>query len=445
MDRFRDRVDAGRRLARRLRHLRGQDVVVLGLPRGGVPVAFEVAEELAAPLDVIVVRKLGVPFQPELAMGAIGEGGFVVRDSRVMSRAGITPEEWRGVEERERHELDQRIVRFRRGRDRVDLHGRIAVVVDDGMATGSTARVACDAARHLGASRVVLAVPVAPLETVHAVTEPDEIVCEAAPRWFGAVGEYYEDFSPTSDEEVIVLLDAAERRRRGTAPVGTGDDCDLDVEIPVEGATLPGRLLLPDHPRGVVLFAHGSGSSRHSPRNRFVAEVLIRGGLGVLLLDLLTLAEEGDRHRVFDIDLLASRLVAATHWVGARPDARRARLGYFGASTGAAAALTAAAELGPSVAAVVSRGGRPDLARERLAGVTAPTLMIVGSRDPVVLELNRKAQRELTCPSELTVVEGATHLFEEPGALAEVAIRARAWFTDHLLQDPAYAAAEATR
>lgn len=211
MRRFRDRVDAGRQLALRLRHLRGADPVVLGLPRGGVPVAFEVAGALQAPLDVIVVRKLGLPFQPELAMGAIGEGGFQVVDPAVMTRARVTTEEWQTVERHERQELETRVARFRRGRERLDLHGRVAVIVDDGIATGSTARVACDVAHHLGAARVVVAVPVAPSETVHDWTGVDELVCLETPQQFGSVGQYYNDFSATRDKEVIALLDAAER------------------------------------------------------------------------------------------------------------------------------------------------------------------------------------------------------------------------------------------
>jgi putative phosphoribosyl transferase len=437
MPRFRDRVDAGRQLAQRLGHLRGQDVVVLGLPRGGVPVAFEVAAALRAPLDVIVVRKLGVPFQPELAMGAIGEGGFRVEDRAVVSGARITLEEWQRVERHERRELEKRVALFRRGRGRADVRGRVAVIVDDGIATGSTARVACDIARRLGAAKVVLAVPVAPIETVGNMTGADEVVCVGTPDDFGSVGEYYDDFSATSDDEVILLLDSAERRPGESQRAGDDLDVDVDVDVEVEipggDVTLRGHLHLPEQPRGVVLFAHGSGSGRHSPRNRFVASNLYGRGLGTLLLDLLTPTEEGDRACVFDIDLLAARLVASTRWVTGRPDAAGACIGYFGASTGAAAALTAAAELGAGVAAVVSRGGRPDLAWDRLGGVTSPTLLIVGSRDRVVLDLNRKAQTRMHCPTRLAVVKGATHLFEEPGALAEVSILARDWFGEHLL------------
>jgi putative phosphoribosyl transferase len=430
---FADRVDAGRQLATRLQHLRGQDAVVLGLPRGGVPVAFEVAQALDLPLDVIVVRKLGVPYQPELAMGAIGEGGARVLDSRVLAATRVSDDELAAIESRERAELEARVARLRRGRDPVDLTGRIAVIVDDGIATGSTARVACEVARHLGAARVVVAVPVAPVEVNRGLPGADEIVCISAPPEFMAVGYHYRDFSPTSDEEVIVLLDTAARRMQGVPSVGDAPDCDIDVSIPVGAVTLEGHLHLPEPVTGVVLFAHGSGSSRHSPRNRSVAAVLQRAGLGTLLLDLLSPEEELARANVFDIELLAERLAAATRWLGTRPDNASGRVGYFGASTGAGAALWAAAEPDSTVAAVVSRGGRPDLAGARLADVRAPTLLIVGGADEMVLELNRRARARLRCPSELAVVEGATHLFEEPGTLAEAAILARDWFTRYLL------------
>jgi putative phosphoribosyl transferase len=181
-----------------------------------------------------------------------------------------------------------------------------------------------------------------------------------------------------------------------------------------------------------VVFAHGSGSSRHSPRNRYVAAVLNQAGLGTLLFDLLTPYEEHDRANVFDIDLLARRLVDVTHWLRLQPDAADLPVGYFGASTGAAAALWAAAEPDAEIAAVVSRGGRPDLAGPRLAAVTAPTLLIVGGDDTVVLDLNRQAQARLHCENHLTVIPGATHLFEEPGTLKAAAVAACDWFTSHL-------------
>lgn len=210
---FADRADAGRQLGRQLRRLRGQDVIVLGLPRGGVPVAYEVAAALDAPLDVIIVRKLGVPFQPELAMGAIGEGGARVLDAQVLSHGLVDDRQLNAVEERERAELEARVARLRRGRRPIALAGRIVVVVDDGIATGSTAKVACAVARRLGAAKVILAVPVGPADSLRRMVEPDEVVYVAAPEHFRAVGVHYRDFSPTTDDEVVRLLDSAASRR----------------------------------------------------------------------------------------------------------------------------------------------------------------------------------------------------------------------------------------
>jgi putative phosphoribosyl transferase len=211
-----------------------------------------------------------------------------------------------------------------------------------------------------------------------------------------------------------------------------GSQRDEDVAIGAGGITVPGRLTMPDDARAVVLFAHGSGSGRHSPRNQFVASVLNDAGLGTLLLDLLTPAEENDRANVFDIELLAARLLGATHWLLDEERVDPATIGWFGASTGAGAALWAAAEPGAPVSAIVSRGGRPDLAGSRLASVRQPTLLIVGGLDTTVLELNRAAQARLAGPSDLRVVPGATHLFEEPGTLALAADLARDWFRQHL-------------
>jgi putative phosphoribosyl transferase len=195
---------------------------------------------------------------------------------------------------------------------------------------------------------------------------------------------------------------------------------------------LAGYLTVPENAPGIVVFAHGSGSSRHSPRNRYVAGVLNEAGLGTLLVDLLTAEEEADRANVFDIGLLAGRLAEVTGWLRAQPRAAHAAIGYFGASTGAAAALVAAVEQEKRIRAVVSRGGRPDLAGLALARVSAPTLLIVGSRDEQVLDLNRQARAKMKCPAEIEIVPGATHLFEEAGALDRVAVLAKEWFERYL-------------
>jgi putative phosphoribosyl transferase len=208
------------------------------------------------------------------------------------------------------------------------------------------------------------------------------------------------------------------------------------LRIPVESGWLEGELVVPDPVCGLVIFAHGSGSSRRSPRNQFVAGMLREAGLATLLMDLLSPEEEAEDfergHLRFDIPFLAGRLWAATLWARRHPQAGPLPMGYFGASTGAAAALLAAADAGSSVGAVVSRGGRPDLAAGALGRVQAPTLLIVGSRDRDVLGLNREALARLSCEAELRVVPGASHLFEEPGALEEVARLAAFWFRKHL-------------
>ena len=210
----------------------------------------------------------------------------------------------------------------------------------------------------------------------------------------------------------------------------------LDVVVPVDGVRLAGDLSIPDQAIGIVLFAHGSGSSRHSPRNRFVARVLQEAQLATLLIDLLTEAEEAvdtrTAHLRFDIALLASRLASVTDWLRRDPATASLALGYFGASTGAGAALVAAAARPADVGAIVSRGGRPDLAGDALERVRAPTLLIVGGNDPLVLDLNRQALAHLPGTKRLVVVPGATHLFEEPGALEQVAALARDWFVRYL-------------
>lgn len=212
-----------------------------------------------------------------------------------------------------------------------------------------------------------------------------------------------------------------------------------EVRIPLGEAILEGELSIPEGASGIVLFVHGSGSSRHSPRNQYVAEVIRESGVGTLLFDLLTKEEEAvdlrTRHLRFDIGLLARRLVAATDWIKRQAETRHLRAGYFGSSTGGGAALVAAAEMGAEIGAVVSRGGRPDLAGAALERVVSPTLLIVGGLDEVVIQLNEEAYAKLRCRKELTIVPRATHLFEEPGKLEEVARLAAEWF-QRFLQPP---------
>ncbi|MBK5222138.1 MAG: phosphoribosyltransferase [Acidimicrobiia bacterium] len=424
--RFADRHDAGRQLGARLQEEHLERPLVLGLPRGGVPVAAEVARALDAPLDVLIVRKLGAPHQPELAIGAIGEGGVRVVEPRTIEAVGASTADLESAEATERVELERRAERYRHGRPRVSLTGRTVVIVDDGIATGSTARAACRVARSAGASRIVLATPVAPAGWAERFAgEADRFVALDEPEGFHAVGQFYVDFEQTTDDEVVELL----------APTAPDPDAastlvDEEVRIAAGSVVLEGHLTVPTEAPGVVVFAHGSGSSRHSPRNRFVAEQLVDAGLGTLLFDLLTDAEADDRRNVFDVVLLGRRLVDTTEWLRARVGHPELPVAYFGASTGAAAALCAAVEVTPPPVAVVARGGRPDLAGDRLSHVTAPTLLIVGGDDHAVIDLNRAAADELGAPVTFELIPGATHLFEEPGTLEAVAQLACRWLAD---------------
>ena len=441
--RFRDRQHGGRLLAERLEEYREQRPIVLGLTRGGVPVAFEVARALGAPLDAIVVRKIGAPECPEFALGAIAEGGAVYVDHDSVREVGLSADELAALAQREAEEVARRVFLYRGDRPLIELAGRTVIVVDDGVATGASARAAARAVRAHGASRVVLAAPViAAASAPELLSDFDEVVAVESPDPFLAVGIWYERFGQVSDEEVLACLPrGGERAERWNGEWSGPDPEPAPVEeealaIPFDGSArgpgvLDADLALPEEAKGLGMFVHGSGSSRRSPRNRFVARALQRAGFATLLLDLLTPAEEEEdaltEHLRFDIALLTGRVVAATRWVSALPALRGLPIAYFGASTGAAAALAAAAAVPELVAAVVSRGGRPDLvSTSTLEQVRAPVLLVVGSKDEFVLSLNDRVLPRLAL-AELSIVPGATHLFEEPGALESVSRLVAAW------------------
>lgn len=440
---FKDRTEAGRSLARLLERFAGRkDVVVLGLPRGGMPVAYEIAKALGAPLDAFVVGKLGFPGMPELAIGAVAGGGVTVYNPGVLDQSGLTEGDLRGIALKKRAELERKEALYRQGGPPIPVERRIIILADDGAATGASMRVGLKALRRLNPKSIVAAVPVASPEGLKALREEaDEAICLQVPESFSSVGQWYEDFRQVSDEEVMRCLESAKDWSAAARSESRGRPAPkeepVSLWIQAGGVALPADLTLPaNEAGGLVLFAHGSGSSRQSPRNRQVARSLNRSGLATLLMDLLTREEEeadmATAEYRFDIGLLAERLMGATRW--ARADSRLSglKLGYFGASTGAAAALVAASRLPGEVGAVVSRGGRPDLAAEALRDVSAPTLLIVGGEDETVLDLNRHAMESLHCEKRLAIIPGATHLFEEPGALEEVARLAVDWFGKRL-------------
>jgi predicted phosphoribosyltransferase/predicted alpha/beta-hydrolase family hydrolase len=423
---FRNREAAARELASALGKFRGSKPVVLAIPRGAVPMAQTIAQALGGELDVVLVRKLGAPDNPEYAIGAVDERGVVMLNAQA---------EWAGanadyVAREARHQLAlirERRASYRPGRTPVELEGRTVIVVDDGLATGATMIAALQAVRARKPAVLVCAVPVAAADSLDSVRQfADEVVCLATPWPFGAVGRFYVDFAGVSDQEVIGVLAAA--AASGGDP-GSVPGSARAVRIPVGPLVLEGDLVVPQLARGLVLFAHGSGSSRHSPRNRLVAAVLNQRGFATLLFDLLSADEDRERARRFDIPLLARRLEAALAWARREAASDDTKIGLFGASTGAAAAIIVAAAHAGAVSALVSRGGRPDLAgAPALSALRTPTLLIVGGADTQVLDLNRQAQAAIGQAAELAIVANATHLFEEPGALEQAARLAADWF-----------------
>lgn len=421
---FRDRDDAARQLTAALAHLRGTRPVVLAIPRGAVPMGRIIADDLGGELDVVLVRKLGAPGNPEYAIGAVDELGAVMLNENAA---------WAGaddayVQREARHQLElirERRTRYRPGQPAIALAGRTVIVLDDGLATGSTMIAALKAVRAQGPGHLVCAVPVAAHDSLAQVAKfADEMVCLATPQPFFAVGQYYLDFTGITDAQVIDMLATA-------ANPGVKEPAisHSQVRLAAGQVVLEGDLIMPPSPHGLVIFAHGSGSSRHSSRNRQVATALNQRGFATLLFDLLTTYEDRDTANRFDIPLLARRLEAALDWVRLEASRREIPIGLFGASTGAAAAIIAAATRPNEVAAVVSRGGRPDLAgAQALSQVRTHTLLIVGGADWQVLQLNRAAKTAMREWAELAIVPGATHLFEEPGTLEQAAALAADWF-----------------
>lgn len=418
---FVDREDAGKKLAEKLMGYKDIDAAVFALPRGGVVVGRAVADALGLPLDIIAIRKIGHPFMPEYAIGVVDEAGEMIYNE---AETKAMNQEWLAKEtETQINEARRRSMAYRGGRTPPDMKGKTAIIVDDGIATGLTMRGAVRAMKKQGARMIVVAVPCAPPDSMQTVKDEgahDVLVLEDPKDFLGAVGLHYVKFNQVEDDEVVKLLGR---------PPGESNE----IHIPIGAIALEGTLAIPPGAKGLVIFVHGSGSSRFSPRNMFVAEVLQKAGIGTLLIDLLTKEEDAVYERRFDIDMLVARLEGIIGWIRERDDARELPIGLFGASTGAAAALRIAARTKTGIVAIVSRGGRPDLAMEALPDVTAPTLLIVGGDDTEVIALNEQAFEKLRCEKKLEIIPGATHLFEEPGALDDVAHRAQEWFAQFFI------------
>lgn len=430
--RFADRTAAGQKLAEQLAAKRLDHPLIYALPRGGVPVAVEVARALNAPLDLMLVRKIGAPGNPEVALGAIVEGANaqVVINKDIVQLSGADVAFMERSYADQLAELERRKQRYIGDRRRLDPAGRTVVVVDDGLATGATMKAALIALRRNGAAWIIVALPVAPKPALEELNDyADDIVCLHRATEFRGVGGFFRDFHQLSDAETVRLL--RQRWTQKEPPSEAETPHHRRVEIPPLG--LVGELVVPKEPAGIVVFAHGSGSSCRSPRNRLVASKLNAQGFATLLFDLLTAEEEKDKRNVFDIPLLAERVVEASMWVLSEPDIADLPMAVFGASSDAGAALVAAAELKERVACVISRGGRPDLAGDALPEVAAPTLMIVGSNDVEVIDLNEQALAAMSCEKKLQIVPGAGHLFEETGTLDVAVGHAAAWLQKHLI------------
>jgi len=438
---FRDRKEAGHLLAERVKLLPKEDLekaLILALPRGGVVVGSEVSAALKLPLEVLVVRKIGHPLQPEYGIGAIAEGGFYWIDPDAIGISWLPKAQLDALIEKEKLEIERRVNYYRKGQAPPSLAEKVVIIVDDGVATGVTARVAASYAKAKAAAKVILAAPACSESTAKAMrlkSEFDDVICLIESSAFLAVGLYFQDFEQVSDEEVVQLLSQA-RTNQLSKESQASLKIQKQVVIPNEaGSETPGLLDVPKDPKGIVIFAHGSGSGRLSPRNQQVAKDLNQAGIATLLFDLLTDEESQNRNHIFNIPLLAKRLISATLWTKQQDFGKDLAISYFGASTGAGAALAAAADLKDQISAVVSRGGRPDLAMDRLKDVHAPTLLLVGDRDSFVISLNQMALKQLE-RGHLILIPGATHLFEEPGTLEQVSEHAKQWFLKYFSHSP---------
>jgi predicted phosphoribosyltransferase/dienelactone hydrolase len=415
--RFKNRDEAATKLAEILAPWSGEPPLVIGFPKAGIPMARTVAHAIGGDLDILLVRKIPHPLQPELTLAAVTEDGNVFLNPDV----AVPTELVRYIESEAlaivRGFQDKRL-KYTGGHYVIDVDDRDVVLVDDGVATGTTVLAAAKQLREKGARSITIAAPVVSADAARRLAQEGIVVrAVVQPEQFGAVEYYYDDFDLDSEAE--------------PSPTFHVESRTIKVE---HGANILSAITaVPRRPIGVVVFAHGSGSGRFSPRNQFVADVLNRRNIATVLADLLTEDETLDRGNVFDIELLARRVLELTEWAANDEKLGGLPIGYFGASTGAGAALKAAARSARPVHAVVSRGGRPDLAKGDLRVVASPTLLIVGGEDGVVIDLNKEALAEIPGQKRMAIVNGAGHLFSEPGALEEVSELAADWFESHFL------------
>jgi putative phosphoribosyl transferase len=418
---FRDRRDAGEKLAAVLKQKAYEQPVILGIPRGGAPVAAEVASALGGTLAVIVARKLGAPGNPELAIGAITASGVTYVNDEIASVIGASHDYIEAEKQRQALEASRREVLFD-GHRRPNLKDRTVIVIDDGVATGATAIAAIRAVKAEGARHVVIAVPVGPPEMIEYLgREADEVVCLEADPGFWAVGQYYDDFSQVSDDDVRAILDAHRQ------PVA--QDPSRRVNFKRGNINLVGILTTPAGAGlfPLVIFVHGLGSGKDSPRNVTIAQHLVDAGIATLLFDLSGHGESSyDPHN--GVEAYAADLQAAFTWAVAQPEVKKDAIGVAGSSLGATVAVMALNEGRVQPTTMVLRA--PPVEAEDFRRVNVPSLVLIGSLDPLRSGVE---QPVLACPAlTLSVVPGASHLFEEPGTLEQALRLTVEWFVSHL-------------
>ncbi len=444
---FTDRTDAGRRLAQALAPFEDKNPLVVALPRGGVPVGYEVARSLGAPLDVLVTRRLEAPGDETVNIGAIGPGGVRYLDTARIRELGITDRELEDRAADASAEVEARSRRFRGTSRPLSVRNRIVILVDDGVLEGATTRLAARILRSLGPKRLILATPVAPPATLEVLRdEVDGLVFLVSPEEIGSLDDWYREYPEISDGDVESYLHQAHRDLERIAEKGRRPPevrieppepmTQRAVKLDVGDKTLNGLLAIPEDAKGVVLFGHSSGSNRYTPRNQQLAEQLREAGLATLLVDLLTPEEAAEDVRTqryrFDIGTLARRVIGAIDWLAEQPNTKILPVAIYGAGTSAALGVVAARQRPNRVRALAARSGRMDLVKSALDEVEVPTLLIVGEEDSDILDINRKALQRLAGPAELMLVPATGPIFEAPEVIEQMAEGIASWCHQHL-------------
>ena len=435
---YHDRSQAGAKLAQSLERYRDAGVLVLGIPRGGVPVAAEVARYLHAELDIVVARKLGAPGQPELALGAVTANGGRFLNEEIIRELAASHEYVEAETERKTTEARAREKYMRQARPPASIAGRTVIIVDDGLATGATMRAAVRSVRKAQPTHLIVAAPVGARESCDAIRdEADEVVCPLQPEPFFAVGLYYRRFEPVSEEEVRRLLSAASvvpQLSSADGPPQTTAAREQEVWFRnASGARLAASLVLPEgiERPPVVVFAHGFGSSRHSSRNRAIAERLSANGIASLLFDFTGHGDSQGSEQEATIPQMVQDLTAAIDVLNRRPDVDPGRIGVSGSSSGGIVTTLVAAR-DPRVQAAVLRSVAAEGLFDDASRIHAPTLVIAGEDDIPIVEEDRALADALGGEHRFVTIAGAGHLFEGPGQQEEVAEHSASWFAEKL-------------